>query len=145
MVDKNSPVNELQAHSGPVKMGSERSFGLVFTAFFALVALWPLKSGGEVRLWAAGAATAFLLAALVAPRALRPLNLAWFKLGMILHRVMTPVMMGLLFFLTVTPVGLLMRAFGKDPMRLKRDGKAQTYWVTRTPPGPAPDSMKTQF
>jgi hypothetical protein len=145
MSNKSSPVNELQSHAAPVQMGSERSFGLVFTAFFLLVGLWPLKSGGEPRLWALGAATAFLLAALVAPKALRPLNLLWFKFGMLLHHVVTPLVMGLLFFLTVTPVGLLMRATGKDPMRLKRDPSAASYWIMRTPPGPAPESMKTQF
>lgn len=145
MSNKSSPVNELQSHAAPAQMGSERSFGLVFTAFFLLVGLWPLKSGGEMRLWALGAATAFLLAALVAPKALRPLNLLWFKFGMLLHHVVTPLVMGLLFFLTVTPVGLLMRATGKDPMRLKRDPSAASYWIMRTPPGPAPESMKTQF
>lgn len=138
-------MNEHQSHSGAVQMGSERSFGLVFAAFFALVGVWPLKAGGEVRVWALGAACGFLLAALVAPKALRPLNLLWFKLGLGLHKVVTPLVMGLLFFATVTPVGLLMRATGKDPMRLKRDPAARSYWIERTPPGPAGDSMKNQF
>lgn len=145
MAAKNSPTHELQSHSTPVQMGSERSFGLVFAAVFALIALWPLKSGGDIRLWAAGAAVAFLLAALVVPRTLKPLNIVWFKFGQALHHVMTPLIMGLLFFLTVTPVGLLMRATGKDPMRLKRDTKADSYWIVRTPPGPAAESMKNQF
>lgn len=142
---KNSPTAELQSHAAPVQMGSERSFGLVFAVVFALIGLWPLKSGGDVRLWALGAAVAFLVAALAVPRALKPLNIVWFKFGQALHHVMTPLVMGLLFFLTVTPIGLLMRATGKDPMRLKRDPQATTYWITRTPPGPSADSMKTQF
>jgi hypothetical protein len=112
---------------------------------FALIAVWPLKDGGELRLWAIAVAAAFAVAALAAPRALRPLNLLWFKFGMLLHHIVTPLVMGLLFFLTVTPVGLLMRATGKDPMRLKRDPAAASYWIDRTPPGPAPDSMKNQF
>ena len=145
MAAKNSPTQELQAHSAPPQMGSERSFGLVFAVVFAIIALWPLKAGGDIRPWAAGAAVAFALAALVVPRALKPLNIVWFKFGMVLHHVMTPLIMGLLFFVTVTPVGMLMRATGKDPMRLKRDPKAASYWIVRTPPGPAPESMKNQF
>ncbi|OAN53073.1 SxtJ family membrane protein [Magnetospirillum moscoviense] len=128
-----------------VKIGSERSFGLVFAVLFAIIALWPLKDGGEIRLWALGAAVAFLVAALAAPRLLKPLNLLWFKFGMLLHHIVTPLVMGLLFFVTVTPVGLLMRATGKDPMRLKRDPAAASYWIERAPPGPAPETMKNQF
>lgn len=145
MAAKNSPTHELQSHSAPVQMGSERSFGVVFAAVFAIIALWPLASGGEIRPWAAGAGTAFLVLALVLPRMLRPLNIVWFKFGMLLHHVMTPLIMGLLFFLTVTPVGLLMRATGKDPMRLRRDPKATSYWIARTPVGPTAESMKNQF
>ncbi|MBC7952290.1 MAG: hypothetical protein H7Z12_10810 [Rhodospirillaceae bacterium] len=145
MSTNGSPILDGEALTGPVAMGSERSFGLVFAAVFAIIALWPLKAGGEMRLWALGAAAAFLLAALVVPRVLRPLNLVWFKFGLVLHCVVTPLVMGLLFFLTVTPVGMLMRATGKDPMRLKRDPAATSYWIMRTPPGPAPDSMKNQF
>lgn len=128
-----------------VKAGSERSFGLVFAVVFAVIGLWPLLDGGGVRLWALAVALAFLIAALLLPRALKPLNVLWFRFGMVLHHVVTPVVMGLLFFLTVTPVGLLMRATGKDPMRLRRDPAARTYWIDRAPPGPAPESMKHQF
>lgn len=142
---KANPVSEHQSHAAQVQMGSERSFGLVFAAVLAIIALWPLKSGGDVRLWAAGAAAAFLVLALVLPRVLRPLNVVWFKFGMLLHHVVTPVVMGLLFFLTVTPVGVLMRATGKDPMRLKRDAGATSYWIVRTPTGPSAESMKNQF
>lgn len=136
--ETNGPATEVQ-------IGSERSFGIVFFIVFGVVGLWPLKGGGDVRPWALGVALAFLAAALVAPRVLRPLNLLWFKFGMLLHHVVTPVVMGLLFFVTVTPVGLLMRATGKDPMRLKRDPAAATYWLRRDPPGPAPETMKNQF
>jgi len=131
--------------AGPVPVGSERSFGLVFTAFFTLVALLPLKDGAPVRLWALGVAALVLAAALLAPRLLRPLNLLWFRIGMVLHHVVTPVVMALLFFVTVTPVGLLMRLCGKDPLRLARDPAAASHWIPRQPPGPAPDTMKHQF
>ena len=128
-----------------VPVGSDRSFGLVFAAVFVLVGAGPLIHGNEPRLWALGAAAAFLAAALLVPRALRPLNLLWFRFGLVLHHVVTPVVMGLLFFLVVTPVGLLMRLSGKDPLRLKRDPQAASYWIHRQPPGPTPDSMRNQF
>lgn len=145
MSGKSSPVLETQGHSAPVQMGSERSFGLVFAVVFSVVALWPLKSGGELRLWALVTAAAFLVVSLAAPKLLKPLNLVWFKFGLLLHKIMSPLIMGLLFFVTVTPIGVLMRATGKDPMRLKRDPAATSYWITRDPPGPAPASMKNQF
>lgn len=139
-------THETGSHAGPVQMGSERSFGIVFAVVFALIGLWPLTGeGGTARLWALGAGFAFLVVALVQPRALRPFNILWFKFGMLLHHIVTPVVMGLLFFVTVTPIGLLMRATGKDPMRLKRAPGAASYWIARTPPGPAPESMKNQF
>lgn len=128
-----------------IPLGSDRSFGLVFAVVFAVVGLWPLLNGEPFRPWALGTAVAFLIAALVMPRRLRPLNLLWFKFGMLLHHIVTPLVMGLLFFLTVTPVGMLMRASGKDPMRLKRDPAATSYWILRDPPGPAPETMKNQF
>lgn len=145
MSSKSSPVLEAHGHSGPVQMGSERSFGIVFAVVFALIGVWPLKAGGDLRLWALGLAALFLVVAFVAPKLLKPLNLVWFKVGLLLHKIMTPLIMGLLFFLTVTPVGLLMRATGKDPMRLKRDPAVASYWISRDPPGPKPASMKNQF
>ena len=120
-----------QSHGRKVEMGSDRSFGLGFTAFFALVCLAPLKSGADPRLWA--------------PRLLKPLNRLWFLVGMALHHVVSPVVMGLLFFLTVTPIGLIARAMGKDSLRLKRDDAAASYWILRQPPGPSPERMRRQF
>ncbi|KIL97833.1 hypothetical protein CCC_00894 [Paramagnetospirillum magnetotacticum MS-1] len=133
------------SHARKVEMGSDRSFGLVFAAVFAIVALLPLKDGGEPRLWAGVVAALFLLVAFVYPKALKPLNKLWFLVGMALHHVVTPLVMGLLFFLTVTPIALIMRALGKDPLGLKRDDACASYWIVRTPPGPAPESMRRQF
>lgn len=127
-----------------VKLGSDRSFGLVFVGVFIVVGLLPLADGGAIRSWALVVAAVFLTAALVRPSVLRPLNRLWFKFGMLLHHIVNPLVMGLLFFVTVTPVGLLMRATGKDPMRLKR-GTGASYWIDRQPPGPAAESMKRQF
>jgi predicted membrane metal-binding protein len=133
------------SHARRVEMGSDRSFGLVFAAVFAIIALLPLKDGVEPRLWAAAVAVAFLLVSLAYPKALKPLNKLWFLIGMALHHVVTPLVMGLMFFVTVTPIALIMRALGKDPLRLKRDDAAASYWINRIPPGPAPDSMRRQF
>jgi hypothetical protein len=144
-MSKPSTAFESQSHGRKVEMGSDRSFGLVFAVVFAIVALLPLKSGGEVRVWAAAVAAAFLLVSFTYPKALKPLNKAWFLVGLALHHVVTPVVMGLLFFVTVTPMALVMRAAGKDPLRLKRDDAAASYWIMREPPGPAPDSMRRQF
>jgi len=133
------------SRTAEVKLGSDRSFGLVFAALFAVVALAPLRHGHDVRLWALGLAAVFAAAALAAPSVLRPLNLLWFRFGMLLHHVVTPVVMGLLFFAVVTPVGVAMRLTGKDPLRLRRDGSAASYWILRQPPGPDPATMKHQF
>ena len=136
---------DAQAHGRKVEMGSDRSFGLVFAVFFAIVALLPLKSGGEPRLWAGAVAVAFVAVSFTCPKLLKPLNRLWFLVGLALHHVVTPVVMGLLFFLTVTPIALIMRALGKDPLHLKRDNACASYWIVRQPPGPQPDSMRRQF
>ncbi len=128
-----------------VKAGSERAFGLVFAAVFALIGLWPLFSAGGVRVWALIVAALFAAAAFLAPGALKPLNRAWFLFGMLLHKIVNPLVMALLFFTTVTPTALVMRLAGKDPLRLKFDRAAKSYWIERAPPGPEPDSMRRQF
>jgi hypothetical protein len=87
----------------------------------------------------------FLLAALLYPAALKPLNRAWLKFGLLLHEVVNPIIMGLVFYGTVLPTGLVMRAMGKDLLRLKLQPEAESYWIVRQPPGPAADTMKDQF
>ncbi|MBE0532455.1 MAG: hypothetical protein IH626_16645 [Rhodospirillales bacterium] len=128
-----------------VEVGSERSFGIVFAVVFAIIGLFPLVGDGGVRIWALAVAGGILLAALAAPRLLRPANRLWFRFGGLLHRIVTPLILGLIFFSTVTPTGWLMRLFGKDPMNLRFEPEAPSYWIRRDPPGPAPDSMKYQF
>ena len=92
------------------------------------------------------AATAgFLLVALGFPSILAPLNRLWLRFGLLLHRIVSPLVLGIMFFLVITPMGLLMRAFGKDLLRLKFDRAAASYWIERTPPGPPPESMADQF
>lgn len=138
-------LHESFDRASDVKTGSERAFGLVFAAVFLLVALWPLLAGDAPRYWAIVVALVFAAAAGLAPRILEPLNRLWFRFGMLLHRIVSPLIMALLFFLTVTPIALVMRFMGKDPLRLKFDRAARTYWIERAPPGPPPESMRHQF
>ncbi|MFZ5689630.1 MAG: SxtJ family membrane protein [Pseudomonadota bacterium] len=128
-----------------VAMDSERSFGLVFACVFALIGFVPWLLGHGWRPWALIVAAIFLAVALVFPRLLRPLNFIWFKLGLALHHIVNPVIMALIFFGAVLPTGLMVRLFGKDLLRLKRDPHAKSYWIERVPPGPDAQSMTRQF
>lgn len=127
------------------KSGSERGFGIVFAVVFTVIGLWPLLDGGEPRVWTMIPAVGFLAAGLFAPGLLKPLNRAWYLFGLLLHKIVNPLIMGLLFFLTVTPIALIMRAMGKDPLHRAFDRQAASYWIERKPPGPAPESMRQQF
>ncbi|MFQ5764937.1 MAG: SxtJ family membrane protein [Rhodospirillales bacterium] len=129
---------------GP-KAGSERGFGTVFAMVFAVIGFWPLLDGEAARIWALVAAALFLAAGLLAPRVLKPLNRLWFLFGMAFGRVVNPLVMGLLFCGTITPIALVMRLAGKDPLRLRFEPDAKSYWIERHPAGPAPESMRNQF
>jgi hypothetical protein len=124
---------------------SDRLFGLVFSAVFAVLGLWPLWGARPVRTWALGVSAVFLAASLLRPAMLSPLNRLWQRLGLLLQRITNPIVLGLLFFGTVLPIGLLMRLAGKNPLRLGFDRDAKSYWIERQPPGPAPDTMPRQF
>lgn len=137
-------MSELQGHS-EVKVGSNRGFGLVFAVVFTIISAWPLKDGGAPRLWALVVAAAFVLLALLRPHLLEPLNRLWFKLGMGLGAVVAPVVMSLVFFLVVTPTGWLVRAKGKDLLRLRIDRTARSYWIERDEERNPMGSMKNQF
>jgi hypothetical protein len=134
----------LEARS-EVAQGSERGFGVVFAVVFAIIGFWPLLSGAGFRTWSLVIAAGFLAAAFVAPRLLAPLNRLWFRFGMLLGHIVSPVVMAIIFYLTVLPTGLAMRLLGKDLLRLRFDPEAESYWIHRDPPGPAPDSLKQQF
>ena len=138
-------MHEDLARKTEVKVGSERSFGIVFAVVFLLVALLPLLKLQRPHYWPLAAAAAFLACALLAPHLLRPLNLVWFRFGLLLHRVVSPVILGLLFYLTVTPIALIYRLRGKDPLRLALDRQSSSYWIHREPPGPDPETMRRQF
>jgi predicted membrane metal-binding protein len=127
------------------KPASERSFGFVFAVVFALIGFWQLVRDGDIRWWAVIISAVFAVLAVAAPRVLTPLNRVWMALGRVLNKVVSPVVMALLYVVAVVPTGLILRLTGKDPLRLKLDRKASTYWQKRDPPGPPSDSFKNQF
>ena len=127
---------------------SERSFGLLFGAVFTLLAAygWFFKSWSSVvELSLLGVALAFVLLGFMAPKILSPLNWLWFQLGQLLGKIVSPIVLGAIFFLLLTPVSLVTRLFGRDELRLKRKASQTSYWLDRAPPGPAPESFKNQF
>ncbi len=124
---------------------TNRSFGLVFAVVFTIIALYPLIRGREIRAWALIVAGIFALLAFFLPALLAPLNRVWFQFGLLLHRIVSPLVLGMMFYVAITPMSLLMRLFGKRPLELDFDPAAQSYWIIRDPPGPAPESMKNQF
>lgn len=127
---------------------SERSFGLLFGVVFALLAAygWFLKGWPSVVVLSLVAvAVAFVLLGFVAPKVLRPLNWLWFQLGQMLGKIVSPIVLGAIFFLLLTPVSLVTRLFGRDELRLKRKATQTSYWLDRAPPGPEPESFKNQF
>lgn len=135
----------IRHHIAPVAGSSDRSFGVVFSVFFLIVGLLPLLNGKGAHLWALVASGVFMSAALLAPATLAPFNRIWIRFGLLLHRIAGPVALGILFICAVTPTALLMRLFGKDPLRLRFDKNATSYWIMRNPPGPTAESLKNQF
>jgi hypothetical protein len=124
---------------------SNRNFGIVFAAVFAIIGLLPMIHGGGLRLWSLMIATAFAIAAFAFPGVLAPLNRLWMKFGLLLHKIVSPIVLGVLFFVVITPMGVVMRLFGKDALRLRRAPQATSYWIDRDPPGPRPESFVDQF
>lgn len=123
---------------------SDRRFGLTIAAVCAAIGAVRLAIGHNGWWWLAAAAI-LCLAVLLRPAILAPLNRLWLRLGLLLYKVINPVVMAVVYYTTVTPIGLLRRALGHDPLRLRRDPQAASYWIVRVPPGPAPGTMKNQF
>jgi len=128
-----------------VKTSSDRFFGLTFFVVFLIIALWPLLSQRSIQPIALGVALAFLAVSLIVPVWLAPLNRMWLKFGELLHRITSPIILGVMFFGVITPVGWLMRLAGKDLLRMKFDPHCTSYWIPREPPGPDKASLKRQF
>lgn len=127
------------------KPASARSVGFTFATVLAIIGFWPLLHGATSRYWALALAALLSAVALITPRILQPAASGWLKFGNFLHHVVTPLIMAIIFIAAVVPTGMLMRAFGKDPLRLKFDRHARSYWIERDPPGPDPRSMTRQF
>jgi Saxitoxin biosynthesis operon protein SxtJ len=138
-------LHESLSRAEELRPPSERAFGITLAvALFILTVLFALR-GSDV--WLALLALALLLSAVtaIAPGRLRPLNRLWMRFGMVLHAIISPIVLFILFFAVITPTGLLARLFGKDFLRLKFDTSAPTYWIDRRPPGPRPESLRNQF
>ena len=122
-----------------------RVFGLIFSGIFCVIALLPILFGGGYRPWALVIAIAWAVPAIIFPAVLAPLNRLWAKFGQVMHKIINPVLMGLIFFLTVVPTGLIMKLLRKDPMRRKYDVNATTYWVERKETRLSKESFDEQF
>ena len=124
-----------------IKISSNKSFGIVFFIVFILIALYPLLNGQEIRLWALIISAVFLILGLLKSKLLTPLNKLWFRFGIFLGKIISPIIMGFIFFLVVTPIGLIMRLLGKDVLNLKYN-KERSYWIEKNGPK---SKMKNHF
>ena len=125
-----------------VRMSSNRSFGLLFFIVFFIISLWPLKSHGDLKLWAFALSLIFLCLGILNSKILNPLNKLWFKFGILLGSVVSPIVLGIVFFVVVTPLGIIMRILNKDLLKLKMYKNINTYWINREK---EKSSMKKQF
>ena len=123
----------------------DRHFGLVFTVFFAALAVLSYFRGGHAFLWLLPLSALIGLVAIIIPRWLRPLNRLWMKLAALLHAIVSPVVLAVLYFLILTPFGFVRRLAGRDTMRRRFDPQIDSYWISREPPGPPPESLRNQF
>ena len=123
------------------KKSSNRSFGVVFFIVFLIVSLYPILNHGEIRLWALMISFIFLFLGLINSKFLSPLNNLWFRFGIFLGKIISPIIMGIIFYLVVTPIGLLMRILGKDLLKLKFNNE-KSYWIEKNDPK---SKMKNQF
>ena len=124
-----------------IKISSNRSFGIVFFIVFLLIALYPLLKGNDLRIWSLVISFIFLILGLINSKILTPLNRLWFKFGLLLGKFISPLIMGIIFFIVVTPIGIIMRLLKKDLLNLKYD-KKETYWIDKSGPK---SKMKNQF
>jgi len=124
-----------------IKLPSNRNFGVVFCIVFMIISLWPLLSQNEIRIWSLTISIIFLLLGLINSTLLTPPNKLWFKFGILLGNIISPIIMGIIFFFVVTPIGLLMKIFKKDPLNLKKNNN-NTYWTDKDNSN---NSMRNQF
>ena len=124
-----------------VKLSSNKSFGIVFFIVFLLIGVYPLLKGSDLRIWSLIISFIFLALGLINSKILTPLNRLWFKFGLLLGKFISPIIMGIIFFIVVTPIGIIMRLFNKDLLNLKFN-KKETYWIDKKGPK---SKMKNQF
>ncbi|RBP50866.1 hypothetical protein [Arenicella xantha] len=140
------PIEHKAAATSPTAKALEnRTFGLIFAGIFAVIALIPLINGNSITIWAAILSGLMALSALLLPTLLTPLNTLFQKFGLVMHKITNPIFMGLVFFGTVLPTGLIMRLLGKDPMHRKLDPAADSYWIARETHLVTKDSFDNQF
>ncbi|MEX0733337.1 MAG: SxtJ family membrane protein [Steroidobacteraceae bacterium] len=133
------------ARQTQIPLPTDRSFGITFAVVFALVGAWLLWKESEYSTAALIVAAIFLLAAFAFPKVLRPLNVAWMHLGLLLNRVVSPIVMGVIFFGLLTPLAAILRLRGRDVLQRSFDPARESYWVKRNPPGPDGSSFPRQF
>jgi hypothetical protein len=144
-MSKRSDHHEFGAAHQEIETSSDRSFGLVFAAVFALLAAYLAWRGNTWWPAALALAAAFLVCALARPSLLAPLNWLWTRLGLLLGAIVAPIVMGIVYFAVFTPMGLIARLIGKDFLRLRRDPAAPTYWLPRQDQEPTPERLRDQF
>jgi hypothetical protein len=137
--------HELGQDHSEVKSSSDRSFGMVFGVVFLLFALRSLWHGTDTWPVYGTIALGFVLIGFFRPALLAPFNRVWTRLGLLLGKIISPIVMGALFFVVIAPVGIIFRWMGRDLLNLRRDPKAASYWLVRDPPGPTPESISDQF
>ncbi len=130
--------------SGKDRQSSDRSFGYVFAVFFGLLALYFFYISSSWAYFCGIVSATFAIVAWLFPTVLRPLNWLWGRFGMLLHKIISPIILAVMFFGIIMPIGLLMRVLGQRPLRLKLEREAETYWVEREP-GPKAGSLRRQF
>lgn len=129
-----------------LQLPSDKSFGLLFTTVFAIVAAWIAWNGGALWIYFAGVSCIFLLLSLIRPRTLHPLNILWMRFGALLNMIVSPIILGVIFFGLLAPIAIFFKLRGRDPLHRKFDRGLASYWVKRDPPGPdAPTSFPRQF
>jgi len=138
-------VTEGQPQAEQGKPGSDRNFGLTMAAVAAILGSLPILRGAAPHWVLLIVAAVFAVVSLAVPRLLFPLNYVWFRFGVFLHHIMSPIVIGAVFFLCVTPIGMIMRMLGKDVLSLRRRPDLPSYWIVRDPPGPEPGTMTNQF
>ena len=130
---------------GGISLPTDRSFGFTFVAVFGLAAVWLIWAGRPSGFAFAFLGLATLAVTLIKASLLRPLNRAWMKFGALLHVVVSPIVLGAIYYLVIAPVGIGMRLAGRDALNRRFAPAQRSYWMDREPPGPAPESLKDQF